>query len=642
MSRNRVVVSFLLVLTAGFTALGVWFATREEAAQEAELAPPTPIAEEPIARSTPSSGARVDARTEDIVADSADAITSTNRPPPIAPPSESWSVSGRVLDVAGEPVAGLDVFEDSHPSNVFAKTSGDGAFAFAFGGEHVEVAAAGESWSTIRTGSVSKGGPHDGAIVLVVPTVPLSGRVTDESGVGVDDARVRCEVADAALARFPHPLDRTAGVYPTVYPTRGGGAFTFPKFPRLAQTRITAEANGFEPRTVIVDATSNGVTKDVVIVLKRTDSSERVVRGVVVHADGSAAPEARVRLDDRSVEVDAAGGFVIPVPTWLRDETPLVAYAAGARAAVLPAFGETVRKSSFPLAPVRLVLGPAPLTIEGRVVAADGRALAGWTVGLVKGTSVSQGRTPAITAEDLTAGGSVDETTSEDGKFRLAGLFDREYEVFAYDSRTLVRVETAPIRAGTRDVEIRVPADAVAPKVVGRVVAKDGTPIAGVSVAVGLVTGRDEGAMSWINGASTLTDRDGSFELADVPRNFAHLDVSGDKVIPLTQSLEGADLNRPLRIEVARRCHFRIEGLPTSTDVHWLVARDAEGQELSLWEFQSNGWSSTNRVQLTTDTTRVYAVSETAVEILLHHPYDKVVGRRPLTLVPDDVSVVRW
>jgi hypothetical protein len=174
------------------------------------------------------------------------------------------------------------------------------------------------------------------------------------------------------------------------------------------------------------------------------------------------------------------------------------------------------------------------------------------------------------------------------------------------------------------------------------VTAPDGTPIAEAVVSIGLVTGRSNNSKMWISGKSTTTKADGSFELENVPRLYAHFNVGGDQVIPEQFPLADLDATKPVVLTVERRCHFRVEGLPADEETRWLAAEDKSGNELSIAMFEAGGWSSMNRLSVSKERTRVYAVSETAVELVLYYPYDTVIAKRVLRLVPGEVTVVKW
>ena len=101
-------------------------------------------------------------------------------------------------------------------------------------------------------------------------------------------------------------------------------------------------------------------------------------------------------------------------------------------------------------------LGPAPLSISGRVVDPDGQALEGVLVWVQDPTpfgrlDYAQGVEMAlidITAEEEMRGGfnTRGVYTDEAGRFELPGLFDRPYRVQVMDSG--FTLQNATIRSG--------------------------------------------------------------------------------------------------------------------------------------------------------------------------------------------------
>src|SRR6185503_7957091 len=144
-----------------------------------------------------------------------------------------------------------------------------------------------------------------------------------------------------------------------------------------------------------------------------------------------------------------------------------------------------------------LVLSGEPLSIRGRVLEPDGSPVPNAIVRLGDATPFGmiyrkiggEGIGVSTTAEALLRGGEAytEVRTDKDGRFTLGGLLDREYRVIGFDSKTLRRAKTEPIRAGKNDVEVRLPDRSACVRVAGRVVGLDGTPIAGVSVGLGAV-----------------------------------------------------------------------------------------------------------------------------------------------------------
>jgi hypothetical protein len=143
-------------------------------------------------------------------------------------------------------------------------------------------------------------------------------------------------------------------------------------------------------------------------------------------------------------------------------------------------------------------------------------------------------------------------------------------------------VQSPPIAAGTRGVELRVETRVLA-KLAGRVVSPGGDPIPGVTVTAILIVHESEQGSDWIEGASTLTDAEGRFELSSVPAQHVSLKLDGDAILPL---------QAPVRVEAnectlvaTRRCHFRIEA-STTLDFDALGIESADGRELSIYCFE--------------------------------------------------------
>src|SRR5204862_411539 len=124
--------------------------------------------------------------------------------------------------------------------------------------------------------------------------------------------------------------------------------------------------------------------------------------------------------------------------------------------------------------PVRLVLGPEPLSIAGRIVDAADQPKSGWIVALVDGTNFTEGLIPPESAEAAMGGGNASAETDDHGAFVLRGLLDREYRLQAFSSHEMLKIESGPIAAGTHDARLVVPADARVPRISGRVLARDG------------------------------------------------------------------------------------------------------------------------------------------------------------------------
>jgi hypothetical protein len=317
-----------------------------------------------------------------------------------------------------------------------------------------------------------------------------------------------------------------------------------------------------------------------------------------------------------------------------------VAALRGFQPAILERAGELLAQEFAP-APVRLVLGGPALTIAGRILDENGEPCEGWSVSLLDGTVVTPNRVPFEVAEDFARGKSDATKSDERGAFELEGLLERSYVVQAYEKESLLLLRSDPVSAGTRDLVLRVPADARHARLAGRVVGRDGLPIAGAQVGYRLVTQSNGGAQSFWQSKRVETDVDGRFELAGVPRRFAELEVVGENVIPAIfaqDELERAEVV----LDVARRCHMRIELTPATNAEEppdALVALDPEGEPLSIYTFQGGGSSSTQRLRLSGLGTHPLALSEDARTLVFYRGAEEL-RRVEVALVPGELSVV--
>jgi hypothetical protein len=362
------------------------------------------------------------------------------------------------------------------------------------------------------------------------------------------------------------------------------------------------------------------------------------VRGTVVHGVGTAAVGALVRYRGNATRSDDRGAFELVVKDW-SEPGPLVAVLSGFQAAIGPDVS-TLGRMGAP-DPQRLVLGPPPLAIAGRVVDHEGRPQAGWTVQPVDPVVLEEGRIPPECVEELTLGAPLGARTDADGAFELLGLQDRAYRLQAHSAKALVRVESEPIPAGARNVRVLVPADARFARIDGVVVGLDGTPVAGVGVRPTLIVLRTQSGYTMEHADGVTTDAEGRFALVDVPRQSSRLDVDGDAILPASHALDDHQDGTSIRIQVARRKHLRVEGIPPESGVRWVSVLDGSDQELQLMQFQSGGWASSTRVLVQGGAIPVVSVAESARTIVfsLEHPNEV---RRPITLAREGITTVRW
>lgn len=410
-------------------------------------------------------------------------------------------ISGRVVDSAGAPVAGASVKALAYRSAARAfldRAKGVEAFAAgetktdARGAFRLPAAGSGKEVSLLLTArglpSVEIGGPFDqgGSDEDLEVSMPegqkISGRVTDEQGGPVADARVRAQAA------LEFPEDSTA-----FEETRTGrdGSFSLPSAPK-GDVTLRVFAAGFVPLAVASARSGQRV------VVKRGGS----VEGTLTDRSGKPVAGAVVVADEAAAQTNESGRYRIEaLPEGLASLRASVENGdrVARRDAVRIRRGET--------APADLVLAPET-GIAGVVVdEKTRRPISRVRVEALDNPFPLPGMAPARQAK-----------TDSRGRFRLVGLSRREYKVTAsrrdYLGSTLPAVSASPPSGPLRIALVR------GALVWGRAVDETGVALAGVRVRVlpgqgrrGMLRNRPTRAPA----PSAVTLADGSFELHGLP-----------------------------------------------------------------------------------------------------------------------------
>jgi protocatechuate 3,4-dioxygenase beta subunit len=327
-------------------------------------------------------------------------------------------VSGRVLDLQGAPIAGAHV---DGPGPDVVETDAQGRFDIpAASAQHsARIVAWAEGFCEERT-AVSVGAPGriENIEIRLAPGLEQQGKVVDEAGLGIADARVRC---------FPlgHADTRTAR----------DGSFTLKGLPsKPAWLSIGATAPGYATQR---QELREGHVRPEGLVLTLPRGVE--ISGQVVDESGQPLPGAELHTGSSRYDMDALhavagdeGRFVIRDVS--RATRELHAEAAG--------FAPAERSLAIPerglLSPLRIELG-------------HGLALAGIAVD-VRGAPV-QGLRVSVQREHEYVEG-VQAETGVDGRFALANL-PREggLEVELY-GKGFVRRSVAADPASQRELRV--------------------------------------------------------------------------------------------------------------------------------------------------------------------------------------------
>jgi hypothetical protein len=608
-----------------FTALAAWFARREERGREEALEPDAVDAPKHASDARASGNESVLAAERDA---SLRAKVETDAPiqPAVA------ALRGLAVDVEGRPLAGLTLIGQKSKREL--RTDANGEFDVSDVDGRLKPA---PPWVLVRGAQEQEG--ERAPLLVIAPGVQVAGRVETADGTRLGGARVGVPAPLEAFPRFSRPLDRTRDEMEDVT-SADDGTFAFLS-PVFDEAMLHARLDGYVEHGAAAPAAADADLRIVLTPIQATvneAAKDHVISGIVVHPDQSPASGALVRFGSRSTTAGDDGTFRIPLDSYVNEETALVAMHPGRQAAVMARYGHVVNGSER--TPVRLVLGGAPLSIAGRVVGAKGEPMRDFEVALFDGTTFDSGMIPPETAEAQFGERNV--RTKKDGSFALAGLLDREYRVQVWSSKEFVKVISGPVRAGRNDVEIVVPTSARIEKLEGRVVGRDGRGIANVNVRVALVTFRTRNGYSMEHSDPVRTSETGAFSIANAPALDGFLDFSGDEIVPKGVEYENTDTSRPIVVELERRCHFRIEGVPESSGAVRFEMKNASGETQHIRQFQEGGWSSSTSYSLQKGATAPLAVSESATVVVFLDAKGIEVARRNVSLVPGQVTPIRW
>jgi len=506
-------------------------------------------------------------------------------------------------------------------------TAADGSFELEVLGAEPDVVSDDPRWVFAIEGWAES---RSVRVFVAAPAIDVSGRVLDESGANVGGAHVRIGTSPVL---FPLVLEDASGESWSAT-TAEDGTFRLAGIPAIVGSKIDAWKRGYRPtRTPEPDQS----TDDLTIVLEEETTVEGPhVRGIVLDQDGNPAPEAWVQLGQDSGTSDAGGRFDLELTITPNEGTPLTATKKGSQAAVIERFDEQLSPGADD---VVLRLGGGPLVISGVVLDAEGRGQCAWIVDLEDGTpsGTSIGNVEGATLGRLDP--AKGPRTDAGGCFQVGGLRDRTYRLRAWNEASCLVLVSEPVAAGTKGVELRIPADAVRSLVRGRVVSKRGFPVADAQVAVAYVTSRTpDGGYSSRSCEPVHTGQDGAFELANVPRRNVFLSVHSSMVDTTRVEIPPDASGDDVRIEVEVQCRLRVE--PRYGDpVDRIEFLDAQGMPLRVTVHRPDVTSMVSHLRRGEDGFPIATVSENASVLVLRQG-DRELRRVPIDLQPGEVQIV--
>ncbi|TDJ65862.1 MAG: sigma-70 family RNA polymerase sigma factor [Planctomycetota bacterium] len=572
----------------------------------------------------------------------------------VAEPAPQPLLFGRVIDTDERPVPEVELrFEPTGADEreaqdvVRFQSDAQGRFELERPERGGRVVTASQQFATLMSSGIF--GNRDSELVVVVARVATqAGRVVDGAGAPIEGAELALRMPPTFKGRFPRALEFAVE---TRYETTSDatGHFELEGAPGVEGAWLRARATGYREATREL----SGLPElDHELVMELAVAAPDMLLGEVRDPRGDPLEGAYVALGHSSTRTDADGRFQLTI-AGTSEPTTVVALHEG----FLPV--ELDKGDAWPEYCV-LHLEGTPLTIEGRVVDADGNAAPDiwvWTVerrhfGFLPREMTGGSFGVPAHIEGLISGSEARRVKSdEEGRFQLPGLLPRDYRLQALDESTLAIVTTGPIAAGTQAARIELGAHSELALVRGRVVNTRGEPIPGVQVharRANPLAGEDSEAIGarfsplpGAQGAHAITDEDGRFDCGRLLRDGLVLSVwSAPNYDMLNHQVAEDEDVADLELVLAGRCHLKVElgDDPERADAFEVL--DADGTKLSVTRGFDNMILSSERTRITHGTSDVVAAAETARTLVLYAG-DVELERIPLDLRPGELNVIR-
>ena len=421
-------------------------------------------------------------------------------------------VSGKVVDEAGQPIAGAYVTMRESGSmfglDVDAARSGDdGAFTFpivAAGSYHVGARDGEHAPGVSELITVDGVTARDGVVITMKPSAIVRGRVITKQREPAPFAAVQIAPKDLNETAMFYGFGDDAGARVTADEQ---GAFEIKGLPRVA-ARIRASNDLAASAITDLDLAASPTIEGLELML----DVEGVIAGVVVDSKGEPVAEAQVSamvdiLGGAKLEDAAFGGFNATTTdgggAFRLHGLPEGAYRlwASRTSAMTTMFATEGTKARTGDTSVKIVL-PAPGGIEGKIAYADGKA--------PERALVSVSMMPA--------------SPTNDGAFEIRELPPGSYDVRVRgpDFAELVQRDVVVEAGATKDLGTLVVKRGR--KVSGRVVDGAGAPVAGARVVAGQMlfsegstTGGNQVIEEQMGVRSATSNADGTFLIQGAP-----------------------------------------------------------------------------------------------------------------------------
>jgi len=548
-------------------------------------------------------------------------------------PATGFLLHGRTVDLSARPLGGITLRWNPRRSEaepVEAITDAAGSFSMRLPHEDLNFVVAEEHFVAVATGWIGAE-----LLVVVAPAVPMRGVVVDEQQQPIADASVRVILNVMSLRDFDRTPDWHQSHVWLTTKSDAAGRFELPRVPVVTDSREAdsfVAKRGFQTAHPALPRTGD---EDLVVVLHPSEEeSPRLVTGIVRAPWGAPVAGAEVTYARQRTLSKEDGSFDLPVDQ-IYEDMALRATHRDHQPGAWEDLWQELLDSQADVEGVVLVLGPAPLSIQGQVLDEKGRPARGFQVSLEDGTPLGALGEWAELRPHLADAPGV--STDDAGRFHLPGLFDRDYRVRAWQADTGLVLVSAAVPAGTTDLVLRAGSDATE-HLTGRAVDRHGRPLPGLEV--GIVYQHAPGVHSHWRSApmKASTDEEGKFDLGSIPRQGVRIVFSGAGVfsdyLEIPTHLDG----EPVTIELARVARFRVESAQADA-IDSFEVLDAKGEIVRISEFHSWGSVARRRVETTEEGFPVCVCSD-AVSTIVFYRGDVEVGRQALFLSAERVNVI--
>ncbi len=482
------------------------------------------------------------------------------------------------------------------------------------------------------------------ATIVATRAIELEGEVRNEHSVPL--AGVQVNLVDVGLPNFVGiveglTLNEWSGTSSDTY-----GRFALRDLPS-GMGHLRFEKEGYRTQQIELEEWSNGT----VLLEMVPDTELYTATGWVSTNRGTPVSGARVGLGTHETRSLADGSFRLAVSreAQLSDYDDLWAAFPGWQTLVLPDAGKALRAAPDGSAEYDLVLPMESLSLQGVILDALGEPVPGLEIYPWARKEI----TPGVSPEDL----SLPEAqpilpvgpgirtwcqSDEQGHFRLHGLGDQEYQLCLYDREGFAALVVGPFAAGDHALRIELPADFVRTNLTGYVKDPEGLPVQGVEVIAmipvyyGTTVQFDQGPKR------AISDEQGRFELEVAPGHDLNLMLQGEGVMPFMHSVANGPLKAPIRIQVERKCHFRLVLTGDRAKALEVQVLDGAGKHLNIAVLGAGDKSWSTRRALKQGKTAVYSVPQTAAFLVVNSGRNDPGQRLPISLRPGELNEINW